>query len=124
MISRLTRRSLIAAFPAGALAVYGAAAVDEVIPGRSKAVEKTFGIRVSCITGDPGEVRYAEALADGMKITVYLDGVECHGCWTADETEGYIVRPRKTAKGNIMVNRATGDILEETVYGNVKVVIV
>lgn len=79
--------------------------------------------RVSCLMGDPGERLYAELCGDGKKITVYLDGIEQKYAVTADEVEGMVYRPIMTPEGNLAINRATGDIPHETVYGRVQIVV-
>jgi hypothetical protein len=85
-------------------------------------VEGRIG-RISSVKGDPGERLYAECCGDGRKITVLFDGVEQPLAETADEIMGTVTRAVKTPGGNMAVNHATGEILKETVHGDVKIVI-
>lgn len=76
--------------------------------------------RVSTEQGDPGERRYAELCGDGLAVRVFLDGVEQKDCVTADPGLGLVKRPVRTARGNIAINHATGEIHYETVHGHVR----
>lgn len=79
------------------------------------------GIRVSCVKGDAGELLYAKLCGDGKPVKVFLDGVEQKECVTADETQGFIVRHIITEKGNAAFNPATGEVLQETIKGAVRI---
>ena len=80
--------------------------------------------RVSCETGDPGEVAYGMACADGKQIKVWLDGVEQTHCITADASEGWVKRLIVSPSGNVAINMATGEILTEVVRGAVTIALV
>lgn len=86
-------------------------------------VRKIGGRRVSCVPGDPGELLYSQACGDGKTVKVFLDGVEQKWAETADEAEGFVDRIVETPQGNMAINRVTGEILKERVYGDVRVVI-
>src|SRR5690606_27382111 len=99
------------------------AGVPVVAAASCIAVRKLGGRRVSCVQGDPGERLYSQACGDGKTVKVFLDGVEQKWAETADEAEGFVDRIVETPQGNIAINRATGEILKERVYGDVRIVI-
>ena len=122
-ISGLRRREMLAGIVA--IPALGAVAVTEF---RSEphptAVPKVTGRRASTIKGDPGERLYAEACGDGLRVKVFFNGVEEKTCDTADERDGYIIRPVMTSNGNIAFNKSTGKIYRETVFGEVRIELV
>ncbi|MBK3745291.1 hypothetical protein G3A39_39600 [Paraburkholderia aspalathi] len=89
----------------------------------SIAVAKAGGRRISSVSGDPGERLYTQLCGDGKIIKAYLNGAEQTLCVTADEAEGMIYRVVSTPGGNIAINHVTGEIMHETVYGDVRIVI-
>jgi len=80
-------------------------------------------IRVSSVQGDVAEPFWASLIAEGKTVRVYLDGVEQPLADTADEQRGYIVRPATDSRGGIFVNTHTDQVIRETMFGEVKVVI-
>lgn len=102
----------------------GAAAIVAILPLSNeerfcKADLKNSAKRVSTEKGDPGEILYAQCCVDGQQIRVWLDGVEQHDAFTADEGLGIVVRAMKSPRGNIMFNAANQEVLTETVTGKV-----
>src|SRR4051812_28092807 len=79
--------------------------------------------RYSTRKGDPGELAYASAVADGCRLKVTLDGKPCDSCEVADEIEGYVIRPIRTDAGNLAFNDKTFEFVYETVHGDVRVVL-
>lgn len=125
-MNKVTRRGAltIASFvPFGTAAVWHAkAAVDgQERAGHNPPKLPGPGIRVSNVEGDVGERLYAELMADGKKIEVYLDDVEQPYCVTADEQRGYVVRFAMAKDGGPLVS--DNRILMETLFGHVRVVI-
>jgi len=111
----MKRRSLLGLF---ATAPAMAAAASKVM---AEPVKKAGGRRLSCKDDDAGYREYCMARGDGQTIKVFLNGEEQKECITADESEGMVVRLVKTAKGNIAHDG--GNLLEETVYGDVSIVL-
>lgn len=120
----LDRRSFFAAGSAAAFASF--VTLDSgprVTHVRAEDAEKPLKpLRVSVVKGDPGERAYAECCADRRKITVYLNGQEQDRVITADAA-GTLTRISMSPNGNILVNFATNEIIEETVTGQVVIVI-
>lgn len=84
---------------------------------------KPNGIRISCNPEHAGYRAWCQANGDRCRVRVYLNGKEVKHCSTADETLGMIVKGVETSEGNIAVDRIRGEYLEETLYGDVRVVI-
>lgn len=100
-----------------------ALAVPAVIPMSVVAVStypKDYH-RVSTEKDDPGYISLAKLRSDGHTVKVYLDGIEQKNAVTADAREGFVKRSMVTEKGNIVV--AFGEIINETLYGSVDIVI-
>lgn len=75
--------------------------------------------RFSSDRHDPG---YANFLAAGKVITVFIDGVKQHLVITADEDEGFIVRYALGADGKAMTDpKNPGQLLTERCAGKVVV---
>lgn len=100
---------------------FGAAAVAVIAPN---ALAISPGRRVSIVKGDPGERLYGCICADGGRVRVLLDGIEQPRALTADESLGFVDRLITSPGGNVAFNRATGELLEERVYGQVKIEVV
>ena len=83
---------------------------------------KAAGIRVSFVTGDPGERLVGMAHIDGKRFDVYLDGVLQDWWQTADEAEGFVVRDVKSPEGRPALNKFTDEWVKETMYGKVEIV--
>ena len=60
-------------------------------------------MRVSVDKSDPGFLMYADLLTDGYRVIVKLNGVEVKDIITADEKEGFVVLPRRSPEGRLVV---------------------
>ncbi len=61
---------------------------------------------------------------DDLVARVYLNGAEVKWCRAADAREGWVRRSVETPGGNMAYDIAKGEILEETVHGDVRIEIV
>lgn len=95
-----------------------------VAPMAGAAVIKSSGKRISCVSGDPGELLYCQARADGKTVMVYLDGEPQRLALTADESLGMVLRGVALEDGGVAFNPNTEKFLQETVYGDVRIEIV
>ncbi len=111
----MNRRSLL-----GMLAAAPALAVVSATPADAP-VKKVGGRRFSCRKGDPGYRDYCMARGDRQKVKIYLNGEEQKEVLTADESEGMVLRLARTPSGNLAHDGE--NLLEETVYGDVKIVL-
>lgn len=111
----MNRRVFLAAMPLAPLVAVPAVALPAVA-----AVPKA-GLRLSALKDDPGYRAWCELCGDGKTVKVYLDGVEQHDAVTADEADGMVYRAVRTPSGNLAIGR--DEILYETVYGDVRIVI-
>lgn len=111
----MDRRNFLKGSVAALPIVTGAAAMGAVL--------KPEGRRFSMNKGDPGEANYAQALEDKQIIRVFLNGEEQKKCFTADEAQGMIVRVKMSRRGKPLVNLGTREFVEETVYGDVRIVL-
>lgn len=109
----LDRRSFLRGVAAAPLA---AVPLSAPLPGRACDFS-----RVSCEKGDPGELAYCLACADGKSIKVFLDGVEQKLAVTADTAQGFVKRAIESDGGNLAFNRRTGEIFHEVVHGRVEI---
>ena len=98
-----------------------AVATLPAVPASAVAMCKPDGIRMSSDKNDAGYRAWCEANGDGMAVKVYLDGVLQRDAVTADEAEGSVYRAARTPAGNFA--RSADEILHETVYGDVRIVI-
>lgn len=108
---RPSRRSLFGAVALGGAAV-ALAASAEAKPASS--------LRISIDRDDPGERLYAETIADGLKVRVFLDGREMKDVVMADPGLGEIKRAVKTAKGNFVLTADGQEVMYETLKGRVR----
>ncbi len=96
------------------------AAVPMAAAPSNSSVMKPLGRRMSCVAGDAGYFDFCKATGDRMRVRAFLDGVEQKYATVADERLGMIVRQVTTERGNI-AHDGLGNILEETVYGDVQI---
>jgi hypothetical protein len=85
------------------------------------AMERAGSRRVSLRKNDAGERLYAMSSVDRKKITVFFNDEEAEWAITADEQSGMLTRYVVTDEGNIAINYATNEAIEETVYGRVRI---
>jgi hypothetical protein len=76
-------------------------------------------MRYSCDKDDAGYKAWCDLASDGRKVLVYLDRALLKDAITADDVEGIVIHPRRTAEGNISINPHSGEILLETLRGKV-----
>lgn len=101
--------------------MFGGSALAAAVPAiAATAAAPASANRISCEKGDPGERLYAELCGDRKHAKVYLDGVLQDECVTADPGLGMVKRAVVTERGNIALNRSTGEIFYETVFGVVR----
>lgn len=105
------------AFLKGAVFTVAAAPIGTEVPA---AVIKSGGMRISVDPDDPGYRQYCVLRGDNKKITVFLNGQKYVGK-TADEAMGFVVGPVRTLEGNIAHDGE--NFLEETLYGDVRIVV-
>lgn len=105
-------------FLKGAAVAFAAAPAAEMA---AAAVLKPDGIRISCRQDDPGYRAWCILRGDHKKPMVYLNGRLCKFVSTADERLGIVIRGVETPGGNIAHDGE--NFLEETVYGDVGIVI-
>jgi len=80
-------------------------------------------MRLSCRKDDPGEAEYDRLNREGKCINIYLNGKDCTKfCRTADTDEGFII-VTKTDKNEKILQHDDGSIIEETLHGNVEIII-
>ncbi|KRA63119.1 twin-arginine translocation signal domain-containing protein [Rhizobium sp. Root651] len=102
--------------------IKGAALAVAAAPAAASAsVIKPNGIRMSTDKADPGYRAWCIAMGDGKKPKVFLNGVEQKHCSMADESLGEVKRAVLTPSGNLAIGR--DEILEEIVYGDVKILV-
>lgn len=78
-------------------------------------------MRLSTVKDDAGYLEWCKLLADGHRPAIYVDGVLQNSVTVADEEAGYVERVMKTERGNVVVDRARGEVMTETVRGVVHV---
>lgn len=76
-------------------------------------------MRLSADKTDPGYSWYLRHLCS----VIFLDGEKQRFCLTADDEQGFIVRYKADAKGNLVVDLERGEIVREKVFGRVKIVL-
>lgn len=82
---------------------------------------KIGGRRLSCRKDDSGYLEYGLAIGAGKNIKIYLNGKEQKYAITADESEGMVCRFVTTDGENFAHDGE--NVLEETVYGDVTIVL-
>lgn len=80
-------------------------------------------LRLSVVKGDPGEALMCALRADKKAPVIRVDGVRQLYAKTADEGAGFVTRMKLSPEDNLLVD-ATGDVVEETVYGKVEIEII
>ena len=82
-----------------------------------------FFRRMSTDKDDPGYAAWKSARANGQQIAVLLDGLERTDVITADETKREITRGVIDSSGRILVDHDKGEIVTETLHGEVVIVV-
>jgi hypothetical protein len=83
-------------------------------------------VTCTCISAHEGERGYTEWVKLGRRRTevrVLLDGVELSKVISADEMRGKVVRYTTDEKGAVQVDPARGEVLTETLYGAVTILL-
>lgn len=103
----------------------GAVALPTLLAGSLATPAVASNTRITRVSTDRVDVvghrNYCMCLGDGKTVKVYLDGVEQRRAKAADSVEGWVKRLVTTPAGNVAHDGR--DLLEETVYGNVAIVI-
>ncbi|WP_066338323.1 hypothetical protein [Azohydromonas lata] len=73
-------------------------------------------MRLSTDSKDPA---YMQGLCGG--VTVFLDGIERTGVFTADEEGRHIVIAKRDERGHMAVDREKGEVVRETLHGDVRI---
>lgn len=81
------------------------------------------GIRASTSKDDPGYTTWVNAKRDGKEVRAYLNGYYERGAMTADENLGLIVRGVRDDDGYPVIDCSRDEIVMETLYGDVRIVI-
>lgn len=74
---------------------------------------------VSIRDNERGYTTYKNITGRGRKVVVTLDGIDQKGLITADAENGFIVRRKTDADGNVCINEKGDEFLEETIHGRV-----
>lgn len=80
-------------------------------------------MRYSVDEKDSGWKNWYGLRADCKELRIYLNNVEVHGVHTVDTERGIIHRARRDKNDKLMVDD-DGEVLMETIVGNVRVEIV
>jgi hypothetical protein len=77
--------------------------------------QEALPMRISAFSDDPGYVGRC------FGVKVFFNGIERDKVFTADEEKRLIVVPVLDEDGSIMLNKERTEILQETLYGDVRV---
>ena len=80
-------------------------------------------MRVSSDKADPGYAAWCALNGDSKIAVVFLNGEKVRDAVMADEEAGEVRRCVRTAADNLAFDKNTGDILKETLKGEVKIVV-
>jgi hypothetical protein len=78
-------------------------------------------VRLSADENDPGYAAWM-AIPNRFEVTIFLDGVEQRSVVTADDEDGFVVKSKLDAQGNVQVNPEKPDeIWMEMLHGAVRI---
>jgi hypothetical protein len=79
-------------------------------------------MRYSSDANDPGFFAWAQAMQNGKRPRIFLDGLEVPKCTMADDDTGEVTRIVLDGDGEPFIDLSKGELFYETVQGQVSIV--